>query len=113
MQSRLGKCLLYASVVLLSLFLLSALVEGPQQELSPLRMLEAMLLPRDVPLPRESGRQTPQEQAVLWEDNAILPHCGEPEHRALCCADANGRIIRTGRYESSVYQVFRQEVAGG
>ena len=27
--------------------------------------------------------------------------------------DANGRILTAARYENSVYQVFRPEVAGG
>ena len=31
----------------------------------------------------------------------------------LCPTDANGRIITAVRYENSVYQLFRPEVAGG
>ncbi len=109
---------LYA-VLLTGLFvlLLSALVVSPETAETPaewnppadfhavFRPVISAVLPAaaDVPSNRIS------ESAGIW----ILPVlflCAAP---LLALRDANGRVLCAVRYENSVYQLFRPEVAGG
>lgn len=104
--------LLFGGVFLL---MLSALVVAPPREAPPAPQWpppqDAALcaLPRDAsvpaansPAPRTENRQA---EAVTARENCPLPLLRE--------TDANGRVLRNGRYENCVYQVFRASVAGG
>lgn len=104
--------LLFGGVFLL---MLSALVVAPPQEPPP---VPDWPMPTDTalcalpgngsgpaahqPVPRTENRQV---EAVTARENCPLPLLRE--------TDANGRVLRNGRYENCVYQVFRASVAGG
>ena len=101
----------------LFLLMLSALVVTPEDAmppppLPPVANVKAAFVPavsvtgewQAIACAPGSARQTPGA-AVLPVLTALLPAAGE--------RDSNGRILRHGRYENSVYQVFRPEVAGG
>ena len=98
-----------------------------------LLMLSALVVTPEAPVPAES----PETRAVLDAEfrpmvSALLPAADAPHlpddvkpaaltiAAVMICAclftglrDANGRIISAARYENSVYQLFRPEVAGG
>lgn len=109
---------LYA-VLLTGLFalMLSALVVAP----------EAPQAPVPPPLPQDFHAVFRPLISAILPDAAALPS-SQPELRpalgltplVLLCAvlltgtrDANGRVLSAVRYENSVYQLFRPEVAGG
>lgn len=114
MTGTFGKGLLSLGWVLLALLLLSALVEGPlPEEAETLPTLGvALLAPADVPTPmpgladaglsrQACGEAAPVERPFQWQSPGPA------------CQDANGRVVRTARYTSSAYQLFRQEAACG
>lgn len=100
----------------LFLLLLSALVVTPQTEaaqapapLSPMQAQAAVL-----PQPAADGCGAAQARPVEVRAALVclLAACAFSLPR-LAHRDSNGRVIRALRYENSVYQVFRPEVAGG
>ncbi|NLV58565.1 MAG: hypothetical protein GXY67_07315 [Clostridiales bacterium] len=115
MQSRCAKFLLCVALVFLSLFLLSALIEGPASAA--------------VPLPK-----TPVENAALWPVSLSVhdlfgfsplsqrmqkPYATpaeSPEFEApgpLPCRDANGRVLRSAGYVDCAFVIFDPESAAG
>ena len=102
----------------LFLLMLSALVVTPADEAAPVRLLpapadqHAVLLPMPAPQAPSSAdapARSPEWKLAVW--SAVL---------AICCMaasaaqrDANGHVLRSVRYENSVYQLFRPEMAGG
>ena len=98
-----------------------------------LLMLSALVVTPEAPVPAEPVNSA----AVLNAEfhplvSALLPAAEAPHlpddikpaaitlTAAVVCAclftglrDANGRIVSASRYENSVYQLFRPEVAGG
>ncbi len=107
----------FAAVFWAGLFvlMLSALVVTPHQEAPPkpeppfpMHVAFAAAAQRVLPsVPETMAKPCEHEEysvkAEIGAGDALLP-----QHR-----DANGRVIRGGRYENSVYQVFRPETAGG
>lgn len=101
----------------LFLLLLSALVVTPEASAdsvppAPPENMHAVFAPALLPVVQEMAQsrlKTADESQPLLCALA-LAGCALP-----CCApaDANGRIVTAVRYENSVYQVFRPEVAGG
>lgn len=100
----------------LFLLMLSALVVTPQSgtEQAPAPMppmrAQALMLPR---LPADgcgAAQVRPPDLRVAWIGlfAAFALALPQPAHR-----DSNGRVLCAFRYENSVYQVFRPEVAGG
>lgn len=100
------------------LLLLSALVVTPE---TPAAAVAAPALPADfhaafqpalLPPAADAAdavlRQTETGVGMLCAFALAAIALPRPSH-----ADANGRIITAVRYENSVYQVFRPEVAGG
>lgn len=104
--------LLFGGVFLL---MLSALVVAPPQEAPPAPQWpppqDAALcaLPRDASVPAANS-PIPQTESRRMEAVAAQapPPLSIPQN-----TDANGRVLRDGRYENCVYQVFRASVAGG
>jgi len=109
---------LYA-VLLTGLFvlMLSALVVEP----------EPPPMPEPPPLPADLHAVFRPLISAILPDAAALPS-SRPELRPVLCLipllllcaviltgarDANGRVLTAVRYENSVYQLFRAEVAGG
>ena len=108
----------FFAVVCLLLLLLSALVKSPETvEHLPVPLWETV---RAEPVALsatsfQSGENTVSAAGLrlfgmgaLWIAAALLSVPLQRRGR-----DANGRWIRTKRYASSVYQVFRTEMAGG
>lgn len=117
MRSWLGKTIVCLSVALLTLLLLSALVEGPQEAVaeSPAAppLTGVVFLPCDVPVPLQNQQAAPQLQPNRVEAAAV-----ERDSLSLCAlipvgCDANGQVVRTPRYVDSAYLLFRQEAASG
>ena len=97
-------------------------------------MLSALVVSPEAPAEQPAAR-VHQDFHALFRPmvSAILPDAvdcpsGRAEVRVIFCAlpllfqccipfsvsrDANGRILTSVRYENSVYQLFRAEVAGG
>lgn len=101
----------------LFLLLLSALVvtpETPAEAAAPVlpEQMHAVFAPAILPPVQETAqerlRAADVSMAVLCA--LALTACALP---CRAPADANGRIVTASRYENSVYQVFRPEVAGG
>ena len=106
------------AVLLTGLFLLmlSALVVTPEMPSVPeMAEISADLSAEFRPL---VSVLMPEMDAPRTRDEVKLPVCLLAA--AVLCAclftglrDANGRILNAARYENSVYQLFRPEVAGG
>ena len=101
----------------LFLLLLSALVvtpEAPADSVPPAlpenmhAVFAPALLPPVQQMAQAKLKTTDEGEPLLCA--LALAACALP-----CCApaDADGRIVTAVRYENSVYQVFRPEVAGG
>ena len=99
----------------LFLLLLSALVVSPEETAEPMplppREYHAAFLPMTALNDAAAGQlQSPQPEAREAAAGVLLA-------AAVCClccvCDSNGRVLTAARYENSVYQVFRPEVAGG
>ena len=69
------------------------------------RPLQSVLLPSAADAPRCS----PGAQLLAWAMPVYALFCLIPG----LTRDANGRVLTAVRYENSVYQLFRPEVAGG
>ena len=107
------------AVLLTGLFLLmlSALVVTPElTEAQPavngtadfhavFRPLISAMLPDAADVP--AGRTSQSVPVCVF---SVLLLCAA---LVLCTRDANGRVLSAVRYENSVYQLFRPEVAGG
>lgn len=102
----------------LFMLLLSALVVTPQQAVGtepPAEALpaqvQAVLMPAPV-APTNGADAAPvrSQTARAFYLLALAAVCLLP---AFHSHDANGRVLTAKRYENSVYQVFRAEVAGG
>lgn len=101
----------------LFLLMLSALVVTPEDALPaepvPPLPLNAHLMFAAMPAPSAPVAQADAALSVLRFFFVLLPVS------LLCAAslpyscDSNGRILTSARYENSVYQLFRPEVAGG
>ena len=102
----------------LFLLMLSVLVVTPADEAAPVRLLpapadqHAVLLP--MPPPQAPSTADAPARSPEWK----LAVCAAA--LAVCCMaasaaphDANGHVLRSVRYENSVYQLFRPEMAGG
>lgn len=104
--------LLFGGVFLL---MLSALVVAPPREAPPAPQWpppqDAALcaLPRDASIPA-ANHPVPQTESRRMEAVAAQATHPLPIPQNT---DANGRVLRDGRYENCVYQVFRASVAGG
>ena len=61
-------------------------------------------------LPDAADAPTSQNSHSMIMRTLTVPLCTA---MISCTRDANGRILRAVRYENSVYQLFRPEVAGG
>lgn len=100
----------------LFLLLLSALVVTPQPEAAPVPTPLAPMQAQAAVLPQPAVDGCGAAQARPLDVRAalvcLLAACAfalpRPTHR-----DSNGRVLCALRYENSVYQVFRPEVAGG
>ncbi len=105
------------TVLMVGLFALalSALVVSPQEGVAEpaaaptLSHVQAALLPQPPPDVTGAHSRPPEARAVL----AALPAPRFAMLTHLAQRDSNGRVLRALRYENSVYQVFRPEVAGG
>ena len=107
----------YAAILTgLFLLLLSALVVSPETPAAPRALPESEehhavfrpLISAIVPEVSARAQEHPETRLILCSIPLIL--CFMP----LCVTrDANGRVLRAARYENSVYQLFRAEVAGG
>lgn len=113
MRKALGMILLAG----LFLLLLSALVVTPEDALPmdpvpPLRDVQAVFVPA---APLAQTAQAASETPVFHlQALRLMAAClAAAALMALGKHDSNGRIVRHARYENSVYQVFRPEVAGG
>lgn len=109
---------LYA-VLLSGLFvlLLSALVVTPEEAAVPqetdlsadfhavFRPVVSAILPDTADAPSARANIS-----LLFSTLPVLFSCAAP---LSCARDANGRTLSAVRYENSVYQLFRPEVAGG
>lgn len=101
----------------LLLLLLSALVVTeadaclPEADVLPARTQPVLMMPASVAAAQQTDASvapsTPVRALCLL---ALAGACCLPAFHAH---DANGRVLTAGRYENSVYQVFRAEVAGG
>lgn len=115
MQSRFAKILLCAGLFLLSLLLLSALVEGPPDPLAP--------APRAFAGPTAlwPGNSGPQEMTGFSQETQRLPKsfaalrepAGFQAPLLLPCRDANGRVLRSGGYLEGAFVIFQPEAAAG
>ena len=101
----------------LFLLMLSALVVTPGEALPPEppplpRQYHAVFMPPvDPPAPVSAGVPLQRVQPWLTEHaaDAVIP---DGRHMPEAC-DSNGRVLHSARYENSVHEVFRAEVAGG
>lgn len=102
----------------LFLLMLSALVVTPADEAAPVRLLpapadqHAVLLP--MPAPQAPSSANAPARSPEWKlavCAAALAICRMAASAAQ--RDANGHVLRSVRYENSVYQLFRPEMAGG
>ena len=100
----------------LFLLLLSALVVTPQTEAAqapaPLPPMQAQAAVLPQPAADGCGAAQARPLDVRAALVCLLAACAFSLPR-LAHRDSNGRVLRAHRYENSVYQVFRPEVAGG
>ena len=109
-----------AMVILLGglfLLMLSALVVTPEDAAPPAvpsapgQYHAVFALPAQPPAPVSAGLTAHKAQTGLIPSaaEAVVPE----DWRSLGARDSNGRVLRAARYENSVYEVFRPEIAGG
>lgn len=98
----------------LFLLLLSALVVTPQIEAAPAPLAPMQAQAAVMPQPATDGCGAVQARPldVRAALVCLLAACAFALPR-LAHRDSNGRVLCAHRYENSVYQVFRPEVAGG
>lgn len=106
------------AVLLTGLFvlLLSALVVTPQTEADAAPAPLPPMQTQAVALPQPPADGCGMAQARPEDVRAALvclPACCAFALPGLMHRDSNGRVLCALRYENSVYQVFRPEVAGG
>ncbi len=111
---------LYALLFACLLLLLSALIVSPSEAVLPLESKDfeaSLIVSFDVPAILMASAQDDAQwvQRFVWI-RQIIPSgllCLFALVLILQKRDANGRVLVCKRYENSVYQLFRQEVAGG
>lgn len=115
MQSRFAKVLLCVGLFLLSLLLLSALVEGPSQAFAPAprafventALWPGTLGNPELPGLSQEAQRTPKLFAAPQEP------AGFQAPLLLPCRDANGRVLQGAGYLDSAFVIFRLEAAAG
>ena len=115
MQSRFAKVLFCVGLFLLSVLLLSALVEGPSKSLSPAprvfventALWPGTLAAHELPGFSQGAQRAPKLFAAPREP------AGFQAPLLLPCRDANGRVLRGAGYLDGAFVIFRPEIAAG
>ena len=101
----------------LFLLMLSALVVTPQDASPPApppqpEQYHAVFMPPAEP-PAPVSAEVPAQRTQPGTMANLTTAVVDDEWHGTGVHDSNGRVLNTIRYENSVYEVFRAEVAGG